>query len=201
MLRRWNIGMTRAACSNDNVGSCEDIVRITSYAWVLLAVAIIALWIRSHITDDLITYSGGNGTYFEYVTIPGQFRITRVTGWVGSEPVGWFRGELPLGRPVFGQQAVYRAWTILGIGFDGGVRLVPISAARPVTVNYQITAVPFALPALVAAAIGLLPWLRRRRRRLAAQDRLHRGLCPVCGYDLRATTGRCPECGAVVSSG
>src|SRR5688500_7545944 len=45
----------------------------------------------------------------------------------------------------------------------------------------------------LATASGLLPslsllglWRRRARRP---------GLCPSCGYDLRATPGRCPECG------
>ena len=34
---------------------------------------------------------------------------------------------------------------------------------------------------------------RARRRRL----RLKKGLCPDCGYDLRASEGRCPECGTI----
>lgn len=47
--------------------------------------------------------------------------------------------------------------------------------------------------------LSLLPWaptlarLARRRRRAR---RAARGLCPACGYDLRASDGRCPECGA-----
>jgi hypothetical protein len=43
------------------------------------------------------------------------------------------------------------------------------------------------LLALLPAA-RLARWLRTKRRRT-------RGLCPSCGYDLRATPDRCPECG------
>jgi predicted amidophosphoribosyltransferase len=39
-------------------------------------------------------------------------------------------------------------------------------------------------------ALAIRKALRSRRRRQP-------GLCPACGYDLRATPGRCPECGAV----
>jgi hypothetical protein len=56
--------------------------------------------------------------------------------------------------------------------------------------------VPILLPELLFAALpGFIGFTTLRRRLLLRYRRRH-GLCIHCGYDLRATPKRCPECGA-----
>jgi hypothetical protein len=62
---------------------------------------------------------------------------------------------------------------------------------RVTDTNTQLSFPLWMLALLLALpTVGRLVAGARRRKRRA------RGLCPSCGYDLRATPGRCPECGA-----
>jgi hypothetical protein len=62
---------------------------------------------------------------------------------------------------------------------------------RLLVVSHWFAVAVTALPP--AAWLGVRLLSRRARRR-------DRGLCPACGYDLRATPGRCPECGTVAAA-
>src|SRR5262244_411227 len=100
-------------------------------------------------------------------------------------------------------------WLISVGGFTHGL---PILLVFPLRCVVASTAWPFVLLGMTFHPLSwdltykawlsylpgalLLYWLVRRfaRRSSAA------GLCPTCGYDLRATPERCPACGTVIST-
>ncbi len=93
--------------------------------------------------------------------------------------VRWKRGNNEYSR----WQYLGNGWRRLGFQHISG-RLRDGSVAHQFSLpHYAIAMVAAFLPAM-----WVLRQFRSRRRRLG-------GLCSVCGYDLRASPERCPECG------
>jgi hypothetical protein len=73
-------------------------------------------------------------------------------------------------------------------------RRTRLRVPRPAPAWHSTVGRPEIFAAVVLLAIP--PAFGVHRRRKAARRR-RPGLCPACGYDLRATPALCPECGAV----
>jgi hypothetical protein len=80
------------------------------------------------------------------------------------------------------------------------LELSPLAQIVPIAPMHTGFALPhgwavaaFALPSAAWLLMLLTAALHRRRQRL-------KGCCQKCGYDLRASPERCPECGAATSA-
>ena len=158
---------------------------------IMCLVLLTVLWIRSYWQFERVFIS--DGKYIEISISAGQVFAT----WSDAGPTAqerasfrwWSRAQgssasIPSGR------IVYAGWRQLGFGagaessFYGGV---------PTTFHRVV--VPFWFLVCLILAWPTIRLLARKRRR----ERLLQGCCPACGYDLRATSGACPECGAVAA--
>lgn len=90
-------------------------------------------------------------------------------------------GGRPMLTPSLGFQYECGKWT--GSTFDSG-------SGWTGQQRWVIPIWPFILIGTLAPLPPLLAWRRHRRR--------PRGACSSCGYDLRASPDRCPECGTGV---
>jgi hypothetical protein len=68
--------------------------------------------------------------------------------------------------------------------------------SRDGRMGHHVAAVPLWFMVQTTAVLPAL-WIAQFRRRRILLRRAAEGWCLACGYDLRATPDRCPECGAM----
>jgi hypothetical protein len=170
---------------------------------LLLSAGFAALWVRSRSVNELVIFSMPRARYVEIATIPDQFRITLVDNWPLRVPLQVLPSKpLNLIWPVFGQGPIYAGRFVVGLGVTHGSRLISAptwgpAGGPPTFVTYNELAVPFPLPVAVCAIVLLWPVVRLAVNQRRQRTRTASGHCPQCGYDLRASAQRCPECGAL----
>ena len=138
------------------------------------------LWVRSYWSVDLFVAPPGHNV--AVMTEPGALRACWNLPLGGTPKTGWGVAALSYEGP--GRAFLPREYPILSTHFQWDT--TTFRSAMLVACPFWTLVVIFAF----ASVSPWLPWARRRRRR-----RL--GLCEKCGYDLRASPERCPECGAV----
>jgi hypothetical protein len=89
--------------------------------------------------------------------------------------------------------------TVLGAALWIGGCLLLLALTAPSELGGPLLLVPVLLILITTLAGVLLAGGAVRLLRMASRRANH--LCVRCGYDLRATPDRCPECGAAVPRG
>ena len=179
---------------------------IASALSLLLCVAIAALWVRSYSRAE--EFVAGCWHYQHHPRYPNyydawEFNAFNSRGrimarvWLRPCVAGPGREEQSPGqngKHFIVEPVGYRLEVAeFALGISPHVGLATSFRFRSTARSRAISAPHLALMGL-SLVLPLIETVRRLRRR---RDTLA-GLCPRCGYDLRATPERCPECGTAV---
>jgi hypothetical protein len=139
------------------------------------------MWVRTRSHVATAEFHGGSRTTYELAS-GGGWACAAV-----SVRSGRSMGESPMARDVLSEPARWGAscgvltTVTMQQDMQGGTEM---TVTRYCLVSYPLALTATAILPLIAAS----NWLRRKSRSKA-------GHCPSCGYDVRATPNRCPECG------
>jgi hypothetical protein len=174
---------------------------ILSTISLLLCAATVVLWVRSYaVVDDVQRITGpdryilstAGGGFALQATTDQAFQAAR-QGWRWQESAGQSHvdSQLHWNRSVMAQDPSQHTY----LGFWWSSLWGPNSTTPTATTTLVVIGPIWPLSAILA--VVPTAWLVIRAKRRKATRRRIAGLCPICGYDLRATRNRCPECGAV----
>ncbi len=167
---------------------------------VALCVGTVALWAASYARpvqadlEEVVSTAPGRMVFYSADSTRG------VLGFGFASETGYFGRAAKVGQ----WQCKWMSWP------QGGLYGGPIAHPKPLdrigihvfhdrypsgSLDNYVAEIRYGSLLLLFAATGVVSWRRGRRRSGRG------GSCPACGYDLRATPDRCPECGAEVPVG
>jgi hypothetical protein len=169
---------------------------------LMLCVVSVGLWVRSYWRQDAIPFLARPLSTCFLADWRGHLELTRQyvtpampSGWGASTSnygsVGVFRqgggvsGGAGCDPHLMAPDAFYFGHTV-GLG-------TTIISPHQLFLGFEVWAAPFWVIVMLFAILPVFLALRKLR----ASRRYVCGLCASCGYDLRATPDRCPECGTV----
>ena len=198
-------------------------LRVSCVVCLLISAALTFFWMRGYYVEDVLHHfsadqrslrsreyevksNSGNIIYVEntitYEEADGFDLGVAITVQRGT-PLGWSRTrEKPFDNYA---EARYRSplWLArFAIAVDHGRYEMDVTQLRPVPqffgssvqeawyITFPIW--PLWLLFMLPPAIGCFLYIRRKRR---SRVRFFTARCRKCNYDLRASKGRCPECG------
>jgi hypothetical protein len=176
------------------------LVNCVTVVSLVLFLAAVAIWVRGYFVEDVINWRRADAWRVLRCSRGHLIYDVNVSNWSGG-PLGWKYSQdapnpttlvnakvsgltLSIGprdRWTHGEFLGF-AWWRWASGRGNSI----VMFAAPV---WSLVAVTLIVP--VGWVLIRVYRSRVRRRKLRA------GCCVSCGYDLRATPGRCPECGAV----
>lgn len=160
----------------------------------LLCVIASALWVQSFfipVNDDFgpspegIWFASGrrslsldtlDGRIIAYSAYTSEWNGTSINCGVGDH--FWSGNSPDLGRSFLGVQCGHLSWSVNGWSASMWAVVVPY---------------PY-----FVSSFALFPLFQVFRRYRPSRVSLPQGVCKSCGYDLRATPERCPECGTIL---
>jgi hypothetical protein len=152
---------------------------------LLLCVTLCVSWVRSTVMEE----------WLHYCPKPAGDQRPMLRTWTARSASGsvWCETATHLAVTIGAPSStddLARAPTMIGWSRFG----FAVIRKRTPEQDWDIRAIQYWLLALVSAFTPGA-WFTRALRRKHRHHRYRAGLCPACGYDLRASRERCPECG------
>jgi hypothetical protein len=160
---------------------------------LLLFLASVVMWTRSYRIAEILIYEPRQDGYSIF-SFRGEvcFRLIRSTGGAIDH---WRYSSHDMTRLGRWLPPESERRHLGGFLYETGI--IPngnfLQIGGPQLLPYVAVAIPYWALVVLFAGFSLIVWLVRGRSRKAIP-----GLCSNCGYDLRASTDRCPECGTTI---